>query len=193
MGKIKVISAVENGVMLLEPAKFTDRRGYFMESYNRSDLAAIGIVNDFVQDNESFSTYGVVRGLHFQAMPYTQAKLVRVIRGRIWDVVVDIRRNSPDFGKVFSTELSGENHRQFYIPRGFAHGFSVLSDEAIFAYKCDNFYMPSHQRGIAFDDPDLGIDWHVDCKECILSDKDKRNPLFREAELLDYENKEPML
>lgn len=184
MGKIKVISAVENGVMLLEPAKFTDRRGYFMESYNRSDLAAIGIVNDFVQDNESFSTYGVVRGLHFQAMPYTQAKLVRVIRGRIWDVAVDIRRNSPDFGKVFSTELSGENHRQFYIPRGFAHGFSVLSDEAIFAYKCDNIYHPASERGIAFNDPDLNIDWQIDAKDMLLADRDFLCPALKDAELL---------
>ncbi len=184
MGKIKVISAADNGVMLIEPAKFTDQRGYFMESYNRADLAEIGICNDFIQDNESLSSYGVIRGLHYQAMPYTQAKLVRVIRGRVLDVAVDIRRNSPYFGKVFAAELSGENHRQFYIPRGFAHGFAVLSEEALFAYKCDNIYHPASERGIAFNDPGLNIDWQIDAGKMLLADKDLKYPCLKDAELL---------
>ena len=186
MGKFKVISKVDNGVMLIEPAVFGDSRGYFLESYNKADLAEIGIVNEFIQDNESFSSYGVVRGLHYQALPYTQAKLVRVISGKVLDIAVDIRKDSPDFGKVFTAELSGENHRQFYIPRGFAHGFAVLSVSAILVYKCDNIYMPGHERGIAFNDPELNIDWRINPADRILSYKDLQNPPLAKAELFDF-------
>lgn len=181
MGKFKVISKVDNGVILIEPAVFGDDRGYFMESYNRADLAEIGIINDFIQDNESSSSFGVVRGLHYQTMPYTQAKLVRVISGKVLDVAVDIRKDSPNFGKVFSAELSGENHRQFYIPRGFAHGFSVLSEKAIFAYKCDNVYSPASECGIIFNDPELAIEWQIPEDQMNLSAKDLKHPLFKNA------------
>ena len=183
MGKFKVISSVDNGVKVIEPAVFGDSRGYFMESYNRADLAEIGIVNDFIQDNESFSAYGVLRGLHYQAMPYTQAKLVRVIYGRVLDIAVDIRKDSPDFKKVFCVELSGENHRQFYIPRGFAHGFAVLSEHALFAYKCDNVYNVASERGIAYNDPELAINWQIPVENMLLSEKDRKHPCFADAEL----------
>ena len=181
MGKFKVISKTDNGVILIEPAVFGDDRGYFMESYNRADLAEIGIVNDFIQDNESSSSFGVVRGLHYQRMPYTQAKLVRVISGKVLDIAVDIRKDSPDFGKVFLAELSGENHRQFYIPRGFAHGFSVLSEHAVFAYKCDNVYNQPSECGIIFNDPDLNIDWQIPEAQMKLSAKDLKHPFFKDA------------
>ena len=186
MGKFKVISKVDNGVMLIEPAVFSDRRGYFSETYNRADLAEIGIVNDFIQDNESRSVKNVVRGLHFQAMPYTQAKLVRVICGKVLDVAVDVRRGSPDFGKVFCAELSGDNHRQFYIPRGFAHGFSVLSETALFAYKCDNIYHPASERGIAFNDPDLAIDWQIPESQMILAARDLEYSGLKNTEIPDF-------
>ena len=177
-------------VLIIEPKVFGDARGYFYECYNRAKYVAAGIDCDFVQDNESFSRRGVLRGLHFQAAPYTQAKLVRVINGRVLDVAVDIRRHSPTFGKHVSVELSGENFRQLFIPRGFAHGFAVLSDEALFAYKCDNSYSPAHERGIAFDDPELGIDWMLDASEYLLSPKDKLNPRFADAELFDLNDPE---
>lgn len=183
MGKFKIISSVENGVKIIEPAVFGDSRGYFMESYNRADLAETGIVNDFIQDNESLSTYGVLRGLHYQAAPYSQAKLVRVIRGRVLDIAVDIRKDSPNFKKVFAAELSGENHRQFYIPRGFAHGFAVLSEQAIFAYKCDNVYHVASERGIAFNDPELDIDWQIPAEKMLLSEKDRKHPFLKDTEL----------
>ncbi len=176
------------GLLLLEPRVFEDARGYFFESWNRARFREAGIDCDFVQDNESRSVFGVLRGLHYQAAPYTQAKLVRVLSGRVWDVAVDIRRGSPTFGRHFGVELSAENRRQLFIPRGFAHGFAILSREAVFAYKCDNPYMPSHERGIAFDDPDLAIDWQVRPEAWILSDKDRRNPPFRRAEYLEAES-----
>ena len=184
MGKFKVISQVPGGVKLLEPAVFGDSRGYFLETYNRDDLAETGITDNFIQDNESMSVYGVVRGLHYQAMPHTQAKLVRVISGTVLDVAVDIRKDSPDFGKVFYAELSGENHRQFYIPRGFAHGFAVLSERAVFAYKCDNLYNPASECGIAFNDPALAINWQIPEDKMILSAKDLQHPCFKDAKFL---------
>ena len=184
MGKFKIISQVENGVKLIEPTVFGDHRGYFFESYQRNDLAELGITDNFIQDNESMSSYGVLRGLHYQAMPYTQAKLVRVISGKVLDVAVDIRKDSPDFGKVFSAELSGENHRQFYIPRGFAHGFAVLSETAIFAYKCDNIYHPASECGIAFNDPALAIDWQIPADKMRLSAKDLAHKRFKDAQYL---------
>ena len=177
-------------IKIIEPTVFGDARGYFFESWNEKAFEEQGICCRWIQDNESKSRFGVLRGLHYQAAPYTQAKLVRVISGAVLDVAVDIRKGSPTFGQHVAIELSGENKRQLFIPRGFAHGFAVLSQEVIFAYKCDNIYMPSHERGIAFDDPALGIDWKVGKDQFILSPKDTKNPLFNEAELFDFENKE---
>ena len=175
---------------ILEPKIFGDSRGYFFESWNKAAYETAGIKNDFIQDNESKSHFGVLRGLHFQAAPYTQAKLVRVIAGSVLDVAVDIRKGSPSFGKYAAVELSGENKRQLFVPRGFAHGFVVLSNEVIFAYKCDNKYMPSHERGIAFDDPALNIDWKLNKEKLILSDKDTRHPLLSEVDVFDFNDLE---
>ena len=161
-----------DGVIIVEPRVFEDERGYFFESYNEAEFAKNGIVNKFVQDNQSKSSYGVVRGLHCQLGEFAQAKLVRVLSGRVLDVAVDIRKNSPTFGKYVAVELSDENKRQLFIPRGFLHGFSVLSDEAVFAYKCDNLYAPHAEFGIRFDDPDIGIDWMVPHDKIITSDRD---------------------
>ena len=183
---MKIVDTAIPGVKIITPDIFGDDRGYFFESWNEKKYAANMIDCQWVQDNESKSVKGVLRGLHFQLPPYTQAKLVRVISGRVLDVALDIRRGSPTFGKHVAIELSGENKNMLFIPRGFAHGFSVLSDEAVFAYKCDNFYMPSSERGIAFDDPALGIDWRIDRKTCILSEKDMKNPLLSDAELLEF-------
>ncbi|MCQ2352914.1 MAG: dTDP-4-dehydrorhamnose 3,5-epimerase [Victivallaceae bacterium] len=169
-------------VKIVEPRIFGDARGYFFESWNQKAFAEAGIDCAWLQDNESKSSFGVLRGLHYQAAPYTQAKLVRVISGAVLDVALDIRKNSPTFGKHVSVVLSGDNKRQLFIPRGFAHGFAVLSEEATFAYKCDNIYMPNAERGIAFDDPALGIDWQVKPETWILSDKDRRHPRFADAE-----------
>ena len=169
-----------DGVLILEPRVFEDERGYFFESFNlREFREAVGDV-DFVQDNESKSRRGVVRGLHFQKGPHAQAKLLRVVKGAVLDVAVDIRPGSPTFGKHVSVVLSGDNHRQFFIPRGMAHGFKVISDEAIFQYKCDNYYCREAEAGIAWDDPDLGIDWLEPDGEVILSEKDSRNPRLSE-------------
>lgn len=164
------------GVLILEPKVFGDSRGYFMESFRKSDFPDV----NFVQDNESKSSYGVLRGLHFQKGEAAQAKLVRVVSGRVLDVAVDIRPDSPTFGKHIAVELSGENHRQFFIPRGMAHGFAVLSESAIFQYKCDNYYCPSAEGGIAWDDPELGIDWKIPAEDILLSDKDRHHPSLSE-------------
>lgn len=161
-----------DGVIIVEPRVFEDARGYFFESYNEAEFVKNGITARFVQDNQSKSSYGVVRGLHCQLGEYAQAKLVRVLSGRVLDVAVDIRKNSPTFGKYVAVELSDENKRQLFIPRGFLHGFSVLSDTAVFAYKCDNLYAPSAEFGIRFDDPDIGIDWMVPQEKIITSAKD---------------------
>ncbi|MBP5585846.1 MAG: dTDP-4-dehydrorhamnose 3,5-epimerase [Lentisphaeria bacterium] len=166
------------GVLIIEPKVFGDARGYFFESWNQAAYEAAGITNKWIQDNESKSCFGVLRGLHYQAAPYTQAKIVRAFMGTVLDVVVDIRKGSPTCGRHIAVELSGENKRQLYIPRGFAHGFAVLSDQAVFAYKCDNVYMPSAERGIIFDDPDLGIDWRIAPEKILLSDKDKKHTSF---------------
>ena len=185
-----VTDTLLEGVKIIEPRIFGDARGYFFESWNERNYREAGIDCRWVQDNESKSRAGVLRGLHFQAAPYTQAKLVRVIAGSVLDVVLDIRKGSPTFGKHVAVELSDRNKRQLFVPRGFAHGFVVLSDEVIFAYKCDNPYMPSHERGIAFDDPALGIDWKIGRDHAILSEKDTKNPLLKDAELFDYAAKE---
>ena len=162
-----------DGVVIVEPRLFVDARGYFFESYNEAEFEKNGIPNKFVQDNQSKSSFGVVRGLHCQLGEFAQAKLVRVLSGRVLDVAVDIRKNSPTFGKHVAVELSDDNKRQLFIPRGFLHGFSVLSDEAVFAYKCDNFYAPGAEFGIRFDDPDIGIDWKIPADKIITSDKDR--------------------
>ena len=173
------------GVRILEPKVFGDARGYFFESWNQTVFEAAGITNRWMQDNESKSCFGVLRGLHYQAAPYTQAKIVRAVLGSVLDVVVDIRKGSPTYGKHVSVELSAENKRMLYIPRGFAHGFVVLSDEALFVYKNDNIYMPSSERGIMFNDPDLGIDWRIAPEKIILSEKDKKHPAF--ADVIPWE------
>lgn len=166
------------GLIVLTPRVFKDKRGYFFESYNQRAWKKAGIEADFVQDNESFSTQNTLRGLHFQKPPFAQAKLVRVLEGAVWDVAVDLRKNSPTFGQWFGVELSAENKKQFYIPRGFAHGFSVLTPTAKFAYKCDNFYNKDSEGAIRFDDPELSVNWKIDLTQAVLSEKDLKNPLF---------------
>ena len=166
------------GIVIIEPQVFGDSRGYFMETYQKAKYAAAGIDVTFVQDNESMSRYGVVRGLHYQAEPFAQAKLIRVVSGRVLDVAVDIRKNSPTFGKVFTLELSSENKLQLFLPHGIAHGFAVLSETAVFTYKCDNFYAPQYERTIRFDDPSLAIDWKIPVANRIISDKDKKGVAF---------------
>ena len=179
---MKVIGTDISGVKIIEPDVFKDGRGYFCETYNAGRYKANGIMSDFVQDNESFSSKGVVRGLHWQAAPHTQAKLVRVVRGAVWDVAVDIRKGSPTYGRHVAVTLTGGNMRQFYIPRGFAHGFIVLEDNTLFSYKCDNVYCPESERGMRFDDPALGISWPEIGVALTLSDKDKRHPALAEIE-----------
>lgn len=170
---MKVIKTDIEGVVIIEPQLFGDSRGYFMESYSERDFARLVAPVRFVQDNESRSRYGVVRGLHYQREPYSQSKLVRCLEGRVLDVAVDIRPESPTYGKYMAVELSADNHRQLFIPKGFAHGFAVLSKEALFAYKCDEFYHPEAEYGIAWDDPTLSIDWGLPKEDIILSEKDK--------------------
>ena len=176
-----VIKSAIEGVLIIEPKVFGDERGYFFESYNEERFRAeTGIETRFVQDNESKSRYGVLRGLHFQRPPHAQAKLVRVVRGRVLDVAVDIRSGSPTYGKYVAVELSEDNHRQLFLPRGMAHGFVVLSDEAIFQYKCDNLYHPESEGAIAWNDPTIGIDWGIVEGDIILSERDKHNPTLAE-------------
>lgn len=177
---MEVIKTEIEGTCIIEPRIFGDDRGYFFESFSQRDFYEQVAKVDFVQDNESKSVYGVVRGLHFQYPPYAQAKLVRVVRGRVLDVAVDIRHDSPTFGQYVAVELSDENHLQFFIPRGFAHGFSVLSDEAVFQYKCDNFYAPQHEGAIAWNDADIAIDWRIPGDKVILSTKDMLNKSLQE-------------
>jgi dTDP-4-dehydrorhamnose 3,5-epimerase len=173
------------GVFIIEPKVFNDARGYFMEAWKKEEFEAhVGKV-DFLQDNESKSSYGVLRGLHYQKGDSSQAKLVRVIKGKVLDVAVDIRRSSPTFGRHVMVELSEDNKRQFFIPRGFAHGFLVLSDEAIFTYKVDNPYAPQQEAGIRWNDPNLAIEWPIDPKEVLTSEKDLKQPLLKDAVLFD--------
>ena len=173
---MKVVDTAIAGVKIVEPDVHRDARGYFCETYNRARYAAAGITAEFVQDNESLSSKGVVRWLHWQAAPYTQAKLVRVIRGAVWDVAVDLRKGSPTYGRHVAAVLSAENGRQLFIPRGFAHGFVVLEDGTLFSYKCDNLYHPESERGLRFDDPALGIDWPALDVPPVLSEKDRGHP-----------------
>lgn len=173
---MEVINTAIDGVFIIEPKVFGDARGYFFESFNARVFAEkTGIEITFVQDNESRSHYGVLRGLHFQLPPYTQSKLVRVVRGVVLDVAVDIRKGSPTYGQHVACELTEDNHRQFFIPKGFAHGFCVLSDDAVFQYKCDNFYAPQADAGISILDENLGIDWRIPMDKAILSEKDTKH------------------
>ena len=180
---MKIIETPIPGLLILEPRVFADQRGYFLESYNQQKLQEAGISTIFVQDNESKSGRGVIRGLHYQLAPYSQTKLVRVIQGSVYDVAVDCREGSPTFGQSFGLELSEENKLQFYIPKGFAHGFSVLSETAVFSYKCDALYNPSAERGIRYNDPALKINWGIDSSVSVVSGKDMILPLFGNAEL----------
>ena len=174
-----------DGVYIIEPRVFNDARGYFFETWKKSEFEAnIGPV-EFVQDNESKSSFGVLRGLHYQKGEFSQAKLVRVIKGKVLDVAVDIRKSSPTFGQYEMVELSDENKRQFFIPRGFAHGFLVLSDEAIFTYKVDNIYAPQAEAGIRWNDPDVGIQWPIDLEKVMTSEKDLKQPFLRDAEVFE--------
>lgn len=176
---MEVIKTEIDGVLILEPKVFKDARGYFFESFNAKEFAEkTGLKINFVQDNESMSSYGVMRGLHFQRPPYTQSKLVRVVKGKVLDVAVDIRKGSPTYGQHVAVELTEDNHRQFFVPRGFAHGFAVLSETAIFQYKCDNFYAPHADGGISIIDESLGIDWLIPIEKAILSEKDTKHPIL---------------
>ncbi|MBO7188919.1 MAG: dTDP-4-dehydrorhamnose 3,5-epimerase [Tidjanibacter sp.] len=178
---MNVIKTDIEGVFIVEPQVFGDERGYFFESFNAERfLAQTGVEVTFVQDNESRSKRGVLRGLHFQREPYAQAKLVRVVQGRVLDVAVDIRPESPTFGRYVAVELSGENHRQLFIPKGFAHGYVVLEDDTVFQYKCDEFYHPASEGGIAWNDPQIGIEWPLTESEIILSEKDRNRKLLKE-------------
>lgn len=175
---MEVIKTDIAGVVIIEPRLFRDDRGYFFESFSQREFDEKVRPIEFVQDNESCSTKGVMRGLHFQRPPFAQSKLVRCVKGTVLDVAVDIRKGSPTYGRHVAVELSEENHRQFFIPRGFAHGFAVLSDVAVFQYKCDNYYAPQADGGIAITDESLGIDWRLDLRDVILSEKDTRHPLL---------------
>ena len=173
---MEVLKTAIEGLLIIEPTVFGDSRGYFFESYNKQRFnEATGLDIDFVQDNQSKSCYGVLRGLHFQKPPYAQSKLVRCVRGKVLDVAVDIRKGSPTYGQHVAVELTEDNHRQFFVPRGFAHGFAVLSEIAIFQYKCDNFYAPQADGGISIKDDTLGIDWQIPMEKAILSDKDLKH------------------
>ena len=180
---MKIIETAIEGVVIIEPRLFKDERGYFFESFSQREFEEKIRKISFVQDNESKSSYGVLRGLHFQKPPYAQSKLVRVIKGAVLDVAVDIRKGSPTFGK----HVAVENHLQLFIPRGFAHGFSVLSQEVIFQYKCDNFYAPQSEGALAWDDSDLNINWRIPTNQIILSEKDKHHEKLKDASwLFDY-------
>ena len=177
---MNIIKTDIEDVVIIEPKIFKDSRGYFFESFNELDfINKVGII-DFVQDNESMSSYGVMRGLHFQKPPHTQSKLVRCVKGRVLDVAVDIRKGSPTYGRHVAVELTEDNHRQLFIPKGFAHGFAVLSDVAVFQYKCDEFYHPEVDGGISIIDDSLGIDWKIPTDKAILSEKDTKHPLLAE-------------
>ena len=182
---INVIKTEIDGVVIIEPKVFGDARGYFFESFSERDFneamtPILGHGIKFVQDNESMSSYGVMRGLHFQTMPYTQSKLVRCVKGAVLDVAVDIRKGSPTYGQHIAVELTEDNHRQFFVPRGFAHGFAVLSETAVFQYKCDNFYAPANDGGVSIVDDSLGIDWRIPVEKALLSEKDTKHDLLKD-------------
>ena len=187
---MEVIKTEIEGVVIIEPRIFKDDRGYFYESFSQREFEEKVCRTTFVQDNQSKSSYGVVRGLHFQKPPYSQSKLVRCIKGAVLDVAVDIRKGSPTFGKHVAVELTEDNHRQFFVPRGFAHGFAVLSEEAVFQYKCDNFYNKESEGSVAWNDVELAIDWRIPAEKVLLSEKDKLSKSIAEADFLfDYNEK----
>ena len=187
---MEVIKTEIEGVVIIEPRIFKDERGYFYESFSQREFEEKVCRTTFVQDNQSKSSYGVLRGLHFQKPPYCQSKLVRCIKGAVLDVAVDIRKGSPTFGKYVAVELSEDNHRQFFVPRGFAHGFAVLTPEAVFQYKCDNFYNKESEGSVAWNDPQLAIDWKIPADKVLLSEKDKLSKNIADAEyLFDYNEK----
>lgn len=178
---INVIKTDIKGVLIIEPKVFGDARGYFLESFNAKEFAEkTGLNINFVQDNESMSSYGVMRGLHFQRPPFTQSKLVRCVKGAVLDVAVDIRKGSKTYGQHVAVELTEDNHRQFFVPRGFAHGFAVLSETAVFQYKCDNFYAPANDGGVSIVDESLGIDWRIPVEKALLSEKDTKHDLLKD-------------
>ena len=182
---INVLKTEIDGVIIIEPKVFGDARGYFFESFSERDFneamtPILGHGIKFVQDNESMSSYGVMRGLHFQTMPYTQSKLVRCVKGAVLDVAVDIRKGSPTYGQHVAVELTEDNHRQFFVPRGFAHGFAVLSETAVFQYKCDNFYAPANDGGVSIVDESLGIDWRIPVEKALMSEKDTKHALLKD-------------
>ena len=181
---MNVIKTKIEGLVIIEPKIFFDGRGYFFESFSQQRFNELVAPVTFVQDNESKSSYGVLRGLHFQKPPFAQSKLVRVVKGKVLDVAVDLRRNSPTFGQYEAVLLTEENKRQFFVPRGFAHGFAVLSEEAIFQYKCDNYYAPQSEGSVLWNDPAIGIDWQLPAESVLLSDKDKKSPLLSELEAI---------
>lgn len=188
---MEIIKTKLDGVLIIEPKIFQDARGYFFESFSQREFdekvsPVLGHTVTFVQDNESMSSYGVMRGLHYQKMPYTQSKLVRVVKGSVLDVAVDIRKGSPTFGQHVAVELTEENHRQFFVPRGFAHGFAVLSETAIFQYKCDNFYHPEADAGINIKDESLAIDWRIPVEDALLSEKDLKHACLKDS-VLDFD------
>lgn len=187
---MEVIKTEIDGVVIIEPRIFKDDRGYFYESFSQREFEEKVCRTTFVQDNQSKSSYGVLRGLHFQKPPYCQSKLVRCIKGAVLDVAVDIRKGSPTFGKYVAVELSEDNHRQFFVPRGFAHGFAVLTPEAVFQYKCDNFYNKESEGSVAWNDPQLAIDWRIPADKVLLSEKDKLSKFLCDADyLFDYNEK----
>ncbi|MBN2214980.1 MAG: dTDP-4-dehydrorhamnose 3,5-epimerase [Bacteroidales bacterium] len=180
---MNVIQTDFKGLVIIEPEVFSDPRGYFYESYNQRRFCDSSLDYVFVQDNQSKSVYGVIRGLHYQILPYAQTKLIRVLQGKILDIAVDIRKGSPTYAKWYGIELSEENHLQLLIPKGFAHGFSVLSSTAVIMYKCDNFYVPAADRGIIYNDTHLNIDWKIDTDKILVSDKDRKLPALNDAEM----------
>lgn len=180
---MEIIKTPIEGLLIIKPRIFNDPRGFFFESYNEKNFNKAGIKVHFCQDNLSKSTYGVVRGLHYQLSPHSQTKLVSAVQGAVWDVAVDLRKNSPTFGEWYGVELSEENKIQFLIPQGFAHGFSVLSETAVFSYKCDDFYNPTLERGIVYNDKDLEIDWKIPTEKVLVSEKDINHPSFKVAEM----------
>jgi len=179
---MEIIKTPISGLVIVKPSVFTDSRGFFYETYNEKSYLEAGIDLHFCQDNQSKSSYGVIRGLHYQLNPQSQSKLVSVILGSVWDVAVDLRAASPTFGQWYGVELTEENHLQFLIPQGFAHGFSVLTETAVFSYKCDNFYSPTLERGIMYNDPALAIDWKIPADKAVISDKDLKHRLFIDAD-----------
>ncbi|MFM2290452.1 MAG: hypothetical protein RIS29_265 [Bacteroidota bacterium] len=180
---MEIIKTPIQDLIIINPRVFNDARGFFCETYNAQRYQEAGITQNFCQDNMSKSSYGVVRGLHYQLNPHSQSKLVSVVQGAVWDVAVDLRKDSPTFGQWYGVELTEENHLQFLIPQGFAHGFSVLSETAVFTYKCDDFYSPTLERGLAYNDPTLNIDWKIPADKAVISEKDTKHPFLKDAEI----------